>query len=598
MLSLHPGDRLFEGLRLEVENKDREVRLEFVRRLTAELERVPDLETRIDSIRQALHLYPSEPYLADLLENATARRDLFNTITGEARNEEQAEAYARALKRWHLVRELFPMTPGVDHEIQRVEILADTQKRMKRRSEFVDAIFQFSSTGEYERALYQCINALAEFPNDGGLLTIKNSIEGKAEHATELQNFVSDGLTFLRAREIDAALECFGKAKAFDQSNLQVRYLIGIALLEKARVVMHDDRRKLNLLLDEARSFIPNQPDLQTLSFESERMPDENWEKSIVRIELPGAELQRSEPPAIAAATSEVSPPESPRVEQPDTTLHAEPMPTRQRSSFQKVALVGLVILGGLAIGWILYMNRPAAEKPPEVPPAQGVEINATPAGAEIFIDDRKVGESRAQAQLARGNHTVLVRLAGYEPRTLPLDLASEPKALQIDLLPLLMDVHLTADQPGSVVWMDDEPRGDITDNGITISEIEPGAHFIKIQTPNAEIEFSFEFYPGKIPTPVSLPPRQVANVLFAGSVDGKTRVHCNCAPAGLRVGDFAELMRAAGLELPLDGQHAAELWIGKSRRKLTIRGSQPPVATIDVFSSPGTVSSPVERGR
>jgi hypothetical protein len=100
------------------------------------------------------------------------------------------------------------------------------------------------------------------------------------------------------------------------------------------------------------------------------------------------------------------------------------------------------------------------------------------------------------------------------------------------------------------------------------------------------------------MPTPVSLPPRQIANILFAGSVEGKARVQCNCAPAGLRVGDFAEMIRADGLELPLDGQRPAELWMGKNRRKLTIQGSRSPVATIALFSTPGTVRSPAEPSR
>jgi PEGA domain len=270
-------------------------------------------------------------------------------------------------------------------------------------------------------------------------------------------------------------------------------------------------------------------------------------------------------------------------------------MPIRHNGSFRKVALVGLAILGALAIGWIVYMNRSTAETPPAAPSAQRVDIDATPAGAEIFIDDRKVGESRAATQIARGNHTVLVSLAGYEPRTLPLDLGSEPQALQIDLRPLLMDVYVTTDQPDGVVWMDDQPQGDITSNGITISGVEPGVHLVKIQASGVESEISFEFQPGKIPTPVSLPPRQIANVLFAGSADGKAHVQCNCAPAGLRVGDFAELIRADGLELPIEGQRPAELWMGKNRRKLTIQGSRSPVATIAVFSSPGTVNSPAE---
>ena len=609
MLSLHPGDRLFEGLRLEVENKAREIRLEFIRQLIAELEKVPDLEARIESIRQALHRYPSETYLADLLGNAMARRDLFNNVIAEARNEEYSDRYGRALERWHLIRELFPLMPGLNEEIRRVESLAEAQKRMKRRSEFVDAIFQLSSTGDYTRALYQCINALAEFPNDGGLLSIKKNIEEKAEHSTELQNFVSDGLIFLQAREVDAALECFNKAKAFDHSNLQVRYLIGIALLEKARLLMHDDRRKLTLLLDEAKSFIPNQPELQTLSFESTGMP-ENWENSLIRIEPPAIELQQPvEQPPVALETNEATPDvaaeaapagaveetpaEATSSQQPHGTLLVEPAYSRNDGAFQRVVLWSLFILGTLALGWVIFVNGSSAEKVP----MQRVDIKATPVGAEIFIDDRKVGESQAQAQIPRGNHTVLVSLAGFESRALPLDLGPEPKTLQIDLQPS-MNMHVTIDQPDSVLWVDDQTKGAITSQGVTISGVEPGVRIVKIQTPDSEIEFSVEFQPGKIPTPLSLPSRQIANVLFAGSADGKSRVQCNCAPAGLRVGDVAEMIRAEGLELPLEGQRAAELWMGKNRRNLTIHGSHSPTATIAVFSNSGTVSSPAKQAR
>lgn len=598
MLSLRPDDRLFEGLRLEGENRAREIRVEFIRQLGVELERVPDLDARVESIRQARLRYPSETSLSDLLENATARRNLIHTLIAEARNEEHSEGYARALERWHLVQELFPMMPGLDEEIRRVESLAETQKKMKRRSEFVDAIFQLSSTGEYSRALYQCINALAEYPNDGGLLTLRKSIEEKAEHATELQKFVAHGLTFLQAHEVEAALECFGRAKAIDQNNLQVRYLIGIALLEKARLVMDADRRKLNLLLDEARSFMPNQPELQSLSFESDAM-SVNSEKALVRIELPAAKPQQdAEQPAIAEATNPVPPEESSPVPQPQSSLRVEPAPTRKSGSLQKAAVLGLVIFGALAIGWVIYVNQSAVEKPAAVPPAQRVDIKTTPAGAEIFIDGRKVGESQAQVQLTSGNHTVSASLAGYESRTLSLDLASEPKALEIELQPILMDVHVSTDQPESVVWMDEQPKGDVTDKGITISGVEPGVRVITIQRPGSEVEFSFDFRPGKMPTPVSFPPRQIVNVLFAGSTDGKLRVECNCAPAGLRVGDIAEMIRAGGLELPLEGQRAAELWMGKSRRNLTIHGSLSPVATIALFSNPGADPSHVEPGR
>ena len=588
MLSLYPHNKLFEGLRLEAENKEREARLEFIRRLSTELETEPDLDERIRAIQQALNRYPTESQLAQLLHNATARRDLFNSLIAEARNEELADSFAASLRQWNHIRQLYPTMPGLQSEIHRVESLADSQRRMKRRAEFVDAIFGLSSTGDYARAVYQCINALTEYPSDEGLLNLKKSIEEKALHSTELQTFISEGLTFLQDHEVDAALESFAKARDLDAGNLQVRYLIGIALLEKGRIVMSNDRRKLSLLLDEARNFIPNHPQLQTLSFDLEGMHDESFEKSLVRIsprgiaEQPDAGQVNAIEPTVTPSPQAASEPAA------QTPTPQAPSRPQKRASFIKVALFGLVLLGAFSVVWFALKSASlqGSSDGESVPLSVNADIKATPHGAQIFIDGQYIGQSQVQAQLSKGAHTVSASLAGYDSQTVPFEVDSDPKALQIDLRPVLLDLHVVTDRPGGVVWIDDVLSGEITESGVTISAIEPGNRLVRISTPAGDVEMSFEFVPGQLPAPVSLPSRQLADVLFVASSDAKARVECNCVPAGLRVGDRAELMRASELEMPLvEGQHKAELWIGKKHRNLTVQGSRSPVVTIGVFS-------------
>ena len=549
MLSIYPDNRLFEGLRLEAENKEREARLEFVRRLSSELDGEPDLDERIRVVQQALNRYPMESQLAQLLQNATARRDLLNGLVNEARNEELSDSFLGSLKRWHLIRELHPTMPGLEGEIRRIEALADSQRRLKRRAEFVDAIFGLSSTGDYARAVYQCINALAEYPDDEGLLTLKKSIEDKALHATELQTFISEGLTFLQDHEVDAALEAFAKAKSIDPGNLQVRYLIGIGLLEKARMVMSDDRRRLSLLLDEARNFIPNHPELQSLSFDVEGFQNEDWERSLVRVSPPATTPEPESQPAPAETPVQGVAPEAPASQEapqvPAPKVLTEP--TRTPTSLVKVVLFGLVALGALGVMWFAYVSARLEDssRAPVVPD------NPPPA---------------AVASVASG--------VDPQPPVLPVD------------PPALLDLHVVSDQPMSVVWVDDALIGDVTENGMTITGVEPGVRRVKVSTPTREVEMTFDFSPGKMPTPVALPSRQIADVLFVANSEGKSRAQCNCVPAGLRVGDRAELMRESGLEMPLDeGLHKAELWVGKDYRKLTIPVSRLPVATVGVFS-------------
>ena len=604
MLSLRPESRLFEGLKLEIENREREVRLEFIRQLSSDLEREPDLDARVTAIQQALKHYPAESHLIQLLKIATARRDLFNVLVSEARNDEISDKYDDALKCWSLLRELYPSVRGLEGEVHRVESLVDTQRRLKRRAEFVDAIFTLSSTGDYTRAVFQCINALAEYPNDAGLLALKASIEEKAAHATELQRFVAEGVTFLQGHELDAALESFNKARTLDQNNLLVRYLIGIALLEKARAMMADDRRKLTLLLEEARAFIPTHSDLRNPALELDA-PADNWENSLVRPpdpvvaeELPPPPLPPPaealsappDPAPVEAVTPEPEPqsaPVSPEPQPEQRPAERQPAPAIQADpiSIRKVLILGLVLIGAFLVGWVVYANQPGLEASRAALPVN-VDIKATPEGAEIFVDGQRVGQSGVQAKIARGSHTLSASLFGYDTQTLTVDVGAETKALQIDLQPTAMDMHLVTDEATGTVWVDDQLSGDIHDGRVTVSGVMPGVRTIRMSIPAGEIEMTFEFSPGLSPVPKSLPSREVANVLFVGSADGKSHVTCNCAPAGLRVGGLAELIRPEGLEIPLvDGEHPAELWLGKSRRNLTIQGSHFPAATIAVFA-------------
>jgi len=539
MLSERPGNRIFEGLKLEIENKAHEIRLDSIWRLSSELEKRPGLDARIEAIQQTLDRYPSDPGLAELLKNATARRDFFNVLITEARAEESSEKYAEALERWHLIRELWPTLPLVGIEMRRLEALAEEKRRLKLRGEFVDAISQLSSTGDYTRAAYQCINALSVFPNDDGFLALRQNVEEKAAHATELQRFVTEGLTFLQGRAAEAALEAFAKARNLDPTNLQVRYLIGIALLEKARTVMNEDRRRLNVLLDEAKSLIPNQPEVQTLGT-SDESSDEVWERSLVRIEYPSAGVERNIAPPETVSAGPVVPEPFPV----HKTAAADPTPPESRRHFRPIALAGLGILiagfSGLA-----YIDRAGSDKHSPVA-TQAATLDTQPAS------------------------------------TVP----SPSVPVPVDLKPALLDIHIVSDQAVGTVWIDDQMKGAIVEGGLQISGVEPGVRTVRIRRPAGEIEVRFDAS-GQMPRPTLLPSRQLATVLFAGSADGKTRVECNCAPAGLRIGNLAELIRAAGLEIPLaDGQHAAELWLGKTYKKLSIQGSGSPSVTIVVLSN------------
>src|ERR1051326_4974700 len=75
ILERYPGHALFEGLRLEAENRERKTRFEYVKSFSTELESNPDLDSRVARIQQALDRYPYESQLIQLFRNTAAKSD-------------------------------------------------------------------------------------------------------------------------------------------------------------------------------------------------------------------------------------------------------------------------------------------------------------------------------------------------------------------------------------------------------------------------------------------------------------------------------------------------------------------------------------------
>jgi len=302
-------------------------------------------------------------------------------------------------------------------------------------------------------------------------------------------------------------------------------------------------------LLEEARSFIPNPTALPGPSLDTDTA-DQAWGEDpapvLITQPAPVSDPVAAEQPPESDKTSEVVANEQPLPRDPYV-----PSPTSDVSPFRRVILFGLILIGTFVIAWAVY----ATTQP-------GSNANASSQGAKI-------------PQLTPTDANTTPQGIGLPPT----EIAAEPE---------LLDVHFVTDQPVGTVSVDDQYKGDIVDGVVHLSGIEPGLRVLTMNTPAGEIAMSFEFSHGTMPIPKSLPSRGIANVLFVASADEKSRVECNCAPAGLRVGELAERIAPSGLEIPLlEGEHRAELWVGKNRRDLKIYGGRLPIVTIAVFMTP-----------
>ncbi|MCL5743661.1 MAG: hypothetical protein M1541_07010, partial [Acidobacteria bacterium] len=147
-LARYPGHALFEALKVDVEEHQRQELSAFIARMDREVEAEPDLEKRVGILRQALEKCPGEAHFERALQLTASRRDLVNSIAAKARVHEQQGQYSEALAQWDILRTIYPRYPGLDVEIERMGKRREQQARpdepgQQSEQERIEAIVSF-----------------------------------------------------------------------------------------------------------------------------------------------------------------------------------------------------------------------------------------------------------------------------------------------------------------------------------------------------------------------------------------------------------------------------------------------------------------------
>jgi serine/threonine protein kinase len=266
MLATNPGHPLFLALKLEAENREREMRLEYVQSVCARLSEVPDLERRVALMQEAATRYPGESQLMELLRNVKGSRDLVNSVIARARKAEECGEFREALDRWQVVKQFHPSQPGLKVEILRIEKRLEEQQRTARKAVFTEDIWRFLSAGDYDRVAAACSTALTEFPGDPELLALQSDAQDQRSRSAEVKGLLAEGRELLRDNKVEAALETLRRAHALARNNQEARQFLGVAILDKAQILLETDWLAADQLLQEAKALIPNDPAVKALA--------------------------------------------------------------------------------------------------------------------------------------------------------------------------------------------------------------------------------------------------------------------------------------------------------------------------------------------
>jgi eukaryotic-like serine/threonine-protein kinase len=259
-LKKSPGDPMFQALKLETEEQQRQEQSAFIAEVARREEGEADLDRRVNILKEAVERYPDEPHFQKSLRLVKERRDLVNSIVGKARQYEERGQYNEALSQFDILRNIYAQYPGIEFESERLKRRRDEQVREEAKSRWVEQIDRNIGAGDYAKAWDLVRTASSEFLNDGELSGLERLVQQALERAAEADEWLQRGQKLCFDREFGEGLEALRKAASLDNRNAVIRAALLNALVEQARALLSQDWRAAEPLIEEALNIDSGHP--------------------------------------------------------------------------------------------------------------------------------------------------------------------------------------------------------------------------------------------------------------------------------------------------------------------------------------------------
>src|SRR5215469_15677544 len=254
-LKKSPGDRMFQALKLEIEEQQRQEQSALIAEVAHRMEGEADLDRRVSIIKEAADKYPEEPHFQQVLRLVRERRDLVNGIVAKANQYEERGQFNEAIGQFDILRNIYPQYPGLEFETERLRRRRDERVREDAKARLVEQIDRNLSTGNYGRARDIVRAAVAEFPQDEELSGLAHVVQRESDRAAEADEWLQRGQKLCANRNFGEGLEGLRKAASLDARNAATLAALAIALVDAARTVLDSDWRAAELLIEEALSI-------------------------------------------------------------------------------------------------------------------------------------------------------------------------------------------------------------------------------------------------------------------------------------------------------------------------------------------------------
>jgi len=230
-----------------------------------QVENEPDLEKRVNILREALDLHPGESHFERALRLVQDKRDLVNSIVARAHLHEEQGSYSDALNDWEILRTIYSQYPGLTFEAERLQKRREQQARTESKTRVVEQVDDSLHSGDYARALDLLQAAAAEFPNDGELVELDKLAQDGVKRKTEAHRLMGEGQELLAEKKSTEGIKLLRAAYELDENNSLARAVLANALVEYAHSVVDTDWREAERLAKEALDLNPAHPMAKTI---------------------------------------------------------------------------------------------------------------------------------------------------------------------------------------------------------------------------------------------------------------------------------------------------------------------------------------------
>jgi serine/threonine protein kinase len=264
-LAKYPSNAIFQALKYDIEEQQRQELSAFVASVDRQVEAEPDLERRVNILREALDQHPGESHFERSLRLVQDKRDLVNSIVARAHLHEEQGSYSDALNDWEILRTIYSQYPGLTFEVERLQKRRDQQTRIESKTRLVEQVDTCLHTSDYARALDLLQAAAAEFPNDAELAELEKLAQDGIKRKTEAHRLMTEGQELCAQQKSAEGLKLLRQAYEMDENNSLARAVLANSLVEHARAIVESDWREAEKLAREALDLNPAHPMAKTI---------------------------------------------------------------------------------------------------------------------------------------------------------------------------------------------------------------------------------------------------------------------------------------------------------------------------------------------